>query len=53
VAPRTSLYYNHGVSATRYPDRTVIEYYGPPISYAQLRREVDALADFCKVAAQQ
>ena len=46
VAPRTSLYYNLEVSATRYPDKTAVEYYGTSISYAQLQREVDALAGF-------
>ncbi|MBN3751714.1 AMP-binding protein [Paraburkholderia sp. Tr-20389] len=45
-APRTSLYYNLEVSATRYPDKTAIHYYGTAISYAQLRRDVDALAGF-------
>jgi len=42
--PRTSLYYNLEVSATRYPDKTAIDYYGAEISYARLKREVDALA---------
>jgi fatty-acyl-CoA synthase len=32
------------VSATRYPDKAAIDYYGREISYAQLRREADALA---------
>jgi fatty-acyl-CoA synthase len=45
-APQTSLYYNLEVAATRYPDKTAIHYYGTAISYAQLRREVDALAGY-------
>lgn len=45
-APQTSLYYNLEVAATRYPDKTAIHYYGAAMSYAQLRREVDALAGF-------
>ncbi|MGA7985757.1 MAG: AMP-binding protein, partial [Burkholderiales bacterium] len=44
--PRTSIYYNLEVSATRYPDSAVIDYYGSRISYAQMKREVDALAGF-------
>jgi fatty-acyl-CoA synthase len=45
-APRTSLYYNLEVAATRYPDKTAIHYYGAAIRYAQLRREADALAGY-------
>ncbi|MGH8737298.1 MAG: long-chain fatty acid--CoA ligase [Burkholderiales bacterium] len=52
--PRTSVYYNLEVSAARYPDSAVIDYYGSRISYAQMKREVDALAGFlqrrCAVA---
>jgi fatty-acyl-CoA synthase len=44
--PRTSLYYNLEVSATRYPDSIAIAYYGNDITYATLRREVDTLAGF-------
>jgi fatty-acyl-CoA synthase len=44
--PRTSLYYNLEVSATRYPDRDAIVYYGSTLSYAELKRQVDALAAF-------
>ena len=44
--PRTSVYYNLEVSATRYPESAVIDYYGSRISYAQMKREVDALAGF-------
>ena len=46
VLPQTSLYYNLEVAATRYPDRTAIAYYGNAISYAQLKRQVDALAGY-------
>jgi fatty-acyl-CoA synthase len=42
--PQTSLYYNLLVSATRYPDRPALYYYGRAISYARLLKEVDALA---------
>jgi fatty-acyl-CoA synthase len=44
--PRTSLYYNLEVSATRYPDSVAIAYYGNAITYAALRSEVDTLAGF-------
>jgi len=44
AVPRTSIHYNLEVSATRYPDKAAIDYYGREISYAQLQREVDALA---------
>ena len=42
--PQTSLYYNLQVSATRYPRHAAIHYYGRDIDYAQLDREVCALA---------
>ena len=44
--PRTSVYYNLEVSATRYPESAVIDYYGSRISYSRMKREVDALAGF-------
>ena len=44
--PETSLYYNLQVSATRYPRKTAIIYYGRQISYAELKQQVDALAGF-------
>jgi len=44
AVPRTSVYYNLEVSATRYPDKAAIDYYGREISYAQVKREADALA---------
>ena len=47
--PQTSLYYNLEVSATRYPDRTAIAYYGNTIDYAALKRQVDALAGFLQL----
>jgi fatty-acyl-CoA synthase len=44
AVPRTSIYYNLEVSATRYPDKAAIDYYGRELSFAQLKREADALA---------
>jgi len=55
VAPQTSLYYNLAVSAARYPQHPAILYYGSSLSYAELCRQVDALAGYlqrdCAVAA--
>lgn len=44
--PRTSLYYNLEVAATRYPDKPAIVFFDTVITYAQLRERVDALAGF-------
>ena len=44
--PRTTLCYNLEVSATRYPEKTAISYYGSGLSYARLKSEVDALAGY-------
>ncbi|MEO8629248.1 MAG: AMP-binding protein, partial [Betaproteobacteria bacterium] len=44
--PRTSLYYNLEVSANRYPDKPFLIYYDSPISFAEIRRQADALAGF-------
>jgi fatty-acyl-CoA synthase len=44
--PKTSLSYNLEVSAHRYPDRHAIIYYGNPITYAELKQQVDSLAGF-------
>lgn len=44
VFPRTSLGYNLTVSATRFPDKTAIIYYDSRISYAELKRQADALS---------
>jgi fatty-acyl-CoA synthase len=45
-SPQTSLYDNLEASATRYPGKTALHYYGGAMSYAQLRQEVEALAGF-------
>ena len=44
--PRTSVSYNLEVSARRYPDKAAMLYYGAPVSYARLEREVAALAGY-------
>lgn len=42
--PATSLYENLEISARRFPDKPAIIYYGTPLSYAALKRDVDRLA---------
>ena len=44
--PRTTLVYNLEVSARRYPDKAAIHFYGTALSFAELARDVDALAGF-------
>ncbi|HYN12672.1 MAG TPA: long-chain fatty acid--CoA ligase [Burkholderiales bacterium] len=52
--PRETVYRNLERRAAAHPQRAVIDYYGSRISYAELKREVDALAGFlqqrCAVA---
>jgi fatty-acyl-CoA synthase len=45
-SPLPSLYENLETSASRYPAKTALHYYGGALSYAQLRQEVVALAGF-------
>lgn len=44
--PDTSLYFNLLVSATRYPNRAAIIYYGNKLTFAELKRQVDNLAGY-------
>jgi fatty-acyl-CoA synthase len=44
--PPSTVYDNLADSAARHPDRAAIDYYGRRLSYAQLKREVDALAGY-------
>ena len=44
--PQTSLYTNLEVSALRYPQRDAINYYDSPITFSQLKQQVDALAGY-------
>ncbi len=44
--PQTSLYYNLEVSATRFPNKTAVSYYGSPFSYSRIKSEVNALAGY-------
>jgi fatty-acyl-CoA synthase len=44
--PQTSLCYNLEVSATRYPDKSLLVYYDTPLSFSAARAQVDALAGY-------
>lgn len=44
--PRTSVYHNLEVSASRYPEKPALIYYGTEISYRRLLGEVNALAGY-------
>ncbi|WP_225984866.1 long-chain fatty acid--CoA ligase [Noviherbaspirillum aerium] len=44
--PETSLYYNLEAAARRYPDKPAIVFYDTIVTYAELKRETDALAGF-------
>jgi fatty-acyl-CoA synthase len=44
--PRQSVYTNLAARATEHPDRIAVDYYGTRITYAELKREADALAGF-------
>jgi fatty-acyl-CoA synthase len=51
TVPATPLTYNLEVSATRYPDKAALHFYGHSISYAALQREVEALAGWLQRVA--
>ena len=44
--PRDSVYANLERRAAEHPGRVAIDYYGTPVTYAQLKREADALAGY-------
>jgi fatty-acyl-CoA synthase len=44
--PRQSVYMNLASGAARQPDTAAIDYYGTRISYAEVKRQADALAGF-------
>jgi fatty-acyl-CoA synthase len=44
--PRHTVYGNLEAMAAKDPQRTAIDYYGARLSYAELRRQVDAIAGF-------
>ncbi len=46
TVPATSLVANLDISARRYPDKPAFVYYGATLAYAELKRQVDALAGY-------
>ena len=44
--PATSVYVNLAISAARYPDKAAIVFYDTVLSYAELHRDVQALAGY-------
>ncbi len=46
AVPRTSLYYNVEVAATRHPDRPYLLWYESPLTFAEFRDECERLAGF-------
>src|SRR3954467_15105898 len=44
--PRESVYCNLERRAAEHPERVAIDYYGTPVTYAELKREADALAGY-------
>jgi fatty-acyl-CoA synthase len=46
TAPRTSLWFNVEVSASRFPDKPCINFYDSVVSYAAFQREAERLAGF-------
>ena len=49
--PQQSLYCNLEQAAARFPDKTVLFYYGSALSYAAFKRDVDSLAGFLQQVA--
>ena len=43
---RGSVYTNLAASAATHPDRTLVDYYGTRLTYADIKRDADALAGF-------
>jgi fatty-acyl-CoA synthase len=46
TVPRTTLWYNLEVAATRYPDKPVAILYDSPLPYGEFRRQAEALAGY-------
>jgi len=44
--PATNLFYNAEVSATRFPDKPFIVFYGTPVTFAQFKEEAERVAGF-------
>jgi fatty-acyl-CoA synthase len=48
TTPRTSVWYNLEVSATRYPDKAATIFYDSRLTYAELARDAERLAGFLR-----
>jgi fatty-acyl-CoA synthase len=46
TVPQTNLYYNLHVSSERYPDKPAVIFYDTPLSYAELKHDVERVAGF-------
>ncbi len=46
TVPKTTLWFNLEAAATRYPDKAITLFYDSRLTYAQFKREAEALAGF-------
>ncbi|HEY4365821.1 MAG TPA: long-chain fatty acid--CoA ligase [Steroidobacteraceae bacterium] len=46
AAPRTNVFYNAEVAATRYPDKPFVVFFDTPLSFAEFHQEAEHLAGF-------
>lgn len=46
TVPATNLFFNAEVSAARYPDKPFVIFFGRELSYAEFKRQAEALAGF-------
>ena len=44
VVPQTTLWFNLEVTAARFPDKTAYAFFGQPLSFAELKRQAEAVA---------
>jgi fatty-acyl-CoA synthase len=44
--PQTNLFYNLDVSSTRYPDKPAVLFYDTPLSYTELKDQVERVAGY-------
>ena len=51
TTPETTLVFNLDVTAARYPDKDAIRFFGARLSYAELKRQVDAVAGWLQRVA--
>jgi|HigsolmetaAR202D_1030399.scaffolds.fasta_scaffold01173_12 fatty-acyl-CoA synthase len=46
TAPETNIYYNAEVSATRYPNKPFVVFYGTPLTFGEFKDETERLAGY-------